>query len=75
LKTDKFTELSFKFKSPIKFYNMSKSLNPEVPKAENKKSTRAGKCETEILAKSGWPKTPKETIKMVINFLLNFFPF
>jgi len=54
---------------------MSKSLNPPAPKVEIKKSTKAGEFETEFLAKSGWPKTPKDTIKMVINFILNFFPF
>ena len=52
---------------------MSKSSNPQAPEVESKKSTKTGK--TEILTKSDWPKTPKETIKMVINFFLNFFPF
>jgi hypothetical protein len=54
---------------------MSKSSNPPVPKVEIRKSTTTGEFETKILTKSDWPKTPKETIKMAINFFLNFFPF
>ena len=54
---------------------MSKSSNPQEPKVEIKKSTKTGKSKAEFFTKSDWPKTPKETIKMVINFILNFFPF
>ncbi len=46
-----------------------------APKIEIKKSAKAGEFETKVLTKSGWPKTAKETIKMVINLFLNFFPF
>ncbi len=53
---------------------MSKPSNPPKPKGEIKKSSKTEKLETEFLTKSGWPKTPKETIKMTINFFLNFFP-
>ena len=48
---------------------------PSVPKVGIKKSTETGEFETKILTKSGWPKTPKETIKLVINIFLDFFPF
>lgn len=48
---------------------------PSATQSELKKSTTTEKSEVKVLAKSGWPKTPKETIKMAINFILNFFPF
>ena len=28
---------------------------------------------TKLFAKSDWPKTPKETIKMIFNLFVNFF--
>jgi hypothetical protein len=51
---------------------MSKS---PAPKEEITKRAKTGEFETKVLIKSDWPKTPKETIKMVVNFFLNFFPF
>jgi hypothetical protein len=29
----------------------------------------------EFLAKSDWPKTTRESIKMILNLIINFFPF
>lgn len=48
---------------------------PSFSKVEIKKSAETGEFKTKFLTKSGWPKTPKETFKMVLNFFLNFFPF
>ena len=54
---------------------MSTPSKPQAPKVEIKKSAKTGEFETKVLTKSDWPRTPKEAIKMVINFVLNFFPF
>ena len=54
---------------------MSKSLNSAEQEVGIEKSTKTEKRKAEFLTKSDWPKTPKETIKVVINLLLNFFPF
>ena len=54
---------------------MSKPSKPAAPKVEIEKSAKTGEFETKVLTKSDWPKTPRETIKMAINFFLNFFPF
>lgn len=54
---------------------MSKPSTHPTQQVDPKKTAEAGEFETKVLAKSEWPKTPKETIKMVLNFLSNFFPF
>jgi len=54
---------------------MSKPATPPASKVEIKESTKTGEFETKVLTKSGWPNTPKETIKMFVNLILNFFPF
>ncbi len=51
---------------------MSKSSKLPAPKVEIEKNATTEKLETEFLTKSGWPKTPKETIKMLLNFFANF---
>ncbi|MES2649263.1 MAG: hypothetical protein V4717_20460 [Bacteroidota bacterium] len=51
---------------------MSKSSKPTATKPATGKDAETGKLETELLTKSGWPKTPKETIKMLLNFFANF---
>ena len=54
---------------------MSKPSKPPALKMEIKKNAKTGEFETKFLTKSDWPKTPKETIKLIINLFLSFFPF
>jgi hypothetical protein len=54
---------------------MSKPSKTAAPEVEIKKSAATGESEPKFLTKSDYPKTPKQTIKMVVNFFLNFFPF
>jgi hypothetical protein len=51
---------------------MSKSSKLPATKLEIEKNAATGKLEPEFLSKSGWPKTTKETIKMLLNFFVNF---
>jgi hypothetical protein len=30
---------------------------------------------TALLTKSDYPKTPKQTLKLIVNLIINFFPF
>ena len=50
---------------------MSKTSKPAVQQAEGNRNAKTGEFETKVFAKSGHPKTLKETIKLVLNLFVN----
>ena len=51
---------------------MAEAPKPTSPKITVHKSAETQGGSLEVFAKSGYPATAKETIKMTLNFLLNF---
>jgi hypothetical protein len=51
---------------------MAKTSNSFTQKVEIDKPATTEERKTKVFVKSGWPKTPKEAVKVVVNFILNF---
>lgn len=66
------TEENFTF-DLIKSKNMSKASKQPTQKVEINESAKTDEGKAKVFVKSDWPKTPKETIKLVVNTFLNFF--
>ena len=49
------------------------SKQSSVPETGTGSRSTDRKSATKLFAKSDWPKTPKETIKMILNLFVNFF--
>ena len=52
---------------------MSKASKQPVQKVRINESTKTDEFKAKVFAKSDWPKTPKETIKLFVSFFANFF--
>ena len=51
---------------------MSNESKQPTQKAGIDKSSKPGEFKTKVFTKSDWPKTSKETIKLVMNVVFNF---
>ena len=52
---------------------MSNASKQQTPKIDTDKIDETEEFKTNLFAKSGWPKTPKEFFKLVVGIVLNFY--